>query len=62
MRELAGDILVICGPAGLVHWAFGDPFLSCLWIGVGIVTQWYRRHRHKPPYRCAGDGEGDTAA
>jgi hypothetical protein len=61
MRELAGDILVICGPAGLVHWAFGDPFLSGLWIGVGIVTQWYRRHRPKP-YCCAADSERDTGA
>jgi hypothetical protein len=62
MRELAGDILVICGPASLIHWAFGDPFLSGLWIGVGIVTQWYRRHRPKPPYCCAADSERDASA
>jgi hypothetical protein len=65
MKELAGDILIICGPAAFVQWAFGDPWLSGLWVVVGVTIQWYRRRWFRPPYNNGphndNDRDGDAA-
>jgi hypothetical protein len=51
MRELAGDVLTVIGPAALAYWAFGDPLLAGLWAVVGLTIRWYRRRWNKPPYK-----------
>jgi hypothetical protein len=44
MKELAADILIVCGPAAVAWWLLGDPWLSGLWIIVGLTVRWYQRH------------------
>jgi hypothetical protein len=59
VMELLGDVVVVCGPAGPVFWAFRDPWLSGLWIVVGLTVRWYQRHWARPPYN--GDSEHGDA-
>jgi hypothetical protein len=57
MKELAADIAIVIGPAGLVYWALGDPWISALWAFVGLTVRWYQRRSQQPA--C---GKGDERA
>jgi hypothetical protein len=50
MIELAADILVVIGPAAVVYYLVGDPWISVTWSIVGLTARWYQRRWQKPPY------------
>jgi hypothetical protein len=56
MKELAGDLLIICGPAALFYWTLEDPVVSGVWVVVGVVIRWYQRRRNRPPYNGGSAG------
>jgi hypothetical protein len=58
MMELAGDILVVLGPAAVAYYLIGDPWISATWTIVGLTIRWYRRRWPRPPYR---NGDSDPA-
>jgi hypothetical protein len=43
MKELAADIVIVIGPAGVVYYLIGDPWVSAVWIIVGLTVRWYQR-------------------
>jgi hypothetical protein len=59
MMELAGDILVVVGPAAVAYYLISDPWISATWSIVGLTIRWYRRRRRRPPYRN-GDSDPTT--
>jgi hypothetical protein len=44
MKELAADIAIVIGPAAGAYYLIGDPWISALWIVVGLTARWYQRH------------------
>jgi hypothetical protein len=44
MRELAGDIVTVIGPAAVAYWLLGDPWIAGLFALIGLTIRWYRRH------------------
>jgi hypothetical protein len=61
MMELATDIAIVVGPAGVVYYLIGDPWVSALWIIVGVSIRWYQRRLQEPPYGKAMKGGGDES-
>jgi hypothetical protein len=60
MSELAADIVVVIGPAIVVYYLIGDPWISVVWSIVGLSLRWYQRHWRQPPNRNGNEG-GDDA-
>jgi hypothetical protein len=58
MMELAGDILVVVGPAAVAYYLIGDPWISVTWSIVGLTIRWHQRRSRRPPYR---NGDSDPA-
>jgi hypothetical protein len=50
VRELTADIVVVVGPAAVVYYLVGDPWISATWSIVGLTARWYQRRWQKPPY------------
>jgi hypothetical protein len=59
MKELAADIAIVIGPASIVYYLFGDPWISAVWAIVGLTVRWYQRRWQQPPY--GGDEGGGDA-
>jgi hypothetical protein len=60
MKELATDIAIVLGPAAGAYYLMGDPWISALWIIVGLTVRWYQRHWQEPPYGNGDEGAGDA--
>jgi hypothetical protein len=43
MKELATDIAIVVGPAGVLYYLIGDPWVAVLWSIVGLSFRWYQR-------------------
>jgi hypothetical protein len=56
MKELAADIAIVIGPASVVYYLIGDPWVSAVWIIVGLTVRWYQRHWQEPPYGNGDEG------
>jgi hypothetical protein len=50
VREPVTDIVVVIGPAAVVYYLIGDPWISATWSIVGLTVRWYQRHWKEPPY------------
>jgi hypothetical protein len=61
MKELATDIAIVIGPAAVVYYLIGDPWVAVLWSIVGLSIRWYQRHWQLPPYSDSDEGGGDAA-
>jgi hypothetical protein len=61
MKELATDIAIVIGPAGVVYYLIGDPWVAVLWSIVGLSVRWYQRHWQRPLYSDGDKGGGDAA-
>jgi hypothetical protein len=57
MKELATDIAIVIGPAGVVYCLIGDPWIAVLWSIVGLSFKWYQRHLQQPPYSDSDKGD-----
>jgi hypothetical protein len=58
VKELATDLAIVIGPAGIVYYLIGDPWVSALWVFVGVTVRWYQRRWQQPPYRKGDEGGG----
>jgi hypothetical protein len=58
MKELVADLAIVIGPACVVYYLIGDPWISVLWSIVGVSIRWYQRHWQRPPYRDGDEGGG----
>jgi hypothetical protein len=47
VKELAGDLITVIGPAAVAWWLFHDPYIAGVWVAVGISVRWAKRKRHE---------------
>jgi hypothetical protein len=64
MKELAFDLAIVVGPASVVYYLISDPWISALWIIVGVSIRWYQHRWQERPYRNgdANGAQGDKAS
>jgi hypothetical protein len=60
MKELAVDLAIVIGPACVVYYLIGDPWISALWAFVGVTVRWYQRRWQQPPYGKGDEGGSDA--